>query len=167
MKAETWDEKSPDISPFIELVEKAVVWGGNYFQLTPSRGWICWHKPDGPQSFARFELAWTSLDKLPGFITQTVSATNRERVGHPTQKPLNVMLYSIEYIGNANTILDPFMGSGTTGVACQRLGRTFIGIEKEQKYFDIACKRIEAEMNRFPMFEQPTVKQASLLEGVA
>jgi DNA modification methylase len=63
---------------------------------------------------------------------------------HPTQKPVNLMTWCIEQIGNPQTILDPFMGSGTTGVACANLGRKFIGIELERKYFDIACERIAA-----------------------
>lgn len=66
------------------------------------------------------------------------------------------------------TVADPFMGSGTTGVACVRLGRKFIGIEKEPRYFDIACKRIEAEVNRFPLFEKPSsLRQLELTEAVA
>jgi len=88
--------------------------------------------------------------------------------GHPCPKPLRWMEWAIEKCSlPGHVILEPFMGSGTTIVACQKLGRVGIGIEKEPKYFDIACKRIEAEMNRFPMFETPVVKQSSLLEGVA
>ena len=79
-----------------------------------------------------------------------------EECGHPCPKPIGVALWmvgrgSIE----GETILDPFMGSGTTGVACARLGRNFIGIEIEEKYFQLAVKRIEAEVNSRPMFEEP------------
>ena len=63
---------------------------------------------------------------------------------HPFQKPLAVMDWCLTKIPDAQTILDPFMGSGTTGVACANLGRKFIGIEIERKYFDIACERIAA-----------------------
>jgi DNA modification methylase len=67
-------------------------------------------------------------------------------------------------VGDDVTVLDPFMGSGTTGVACVRTGRKFIGIEKEPKYFDIAVKRIEAELSRMPLFEDaPAVVQKELL----
>lgn len=89
--------------------------------------------------------------------------------GHPCPKPVGWMIWAVEKCsGDAQTILDPFMGSGTTGVACVRLGRRFIGIEKEPKYFKIACKRIEAELNSKPLFEPaPKIKRRELFEEVA
>ena len=75
-------------------------------------------------------------------MLQQDMANKEERV-HPTQKPVAVMVWCIEQAGMPQTVLDPFMGSGTTGVACMNLGRRFIGIEREPKYFDIACRRIE------------------------
>jgi site-specific DNA-methyltransferase (adenine-specific)/modification methylase len=99
------------------------------------------------------------------YFTAHANMVREEVPGHPCPKPYAWANWLVEKMSEAGeVVLDPFMGSGTTGVACQRLGRTFIGIEKEPKYFDIACKRIEAEMNRFPMFETPVVKQESLLE---
>jgi site-specific DNA-methyltransferase (adenine-specific)/modification methylase len=76
---------------------------------------------------------------------------------HPTQKPLEVMKWVIELCPKADTILDPFMGSGTTGVAAIQLGRKFIGIEREERYFDIACQRIEQAVAQGQLFapEQP------------
>ena len=76
-------------------------------------------------------------------VQHSISATNSERVGHPTQKPVRVMEWSISHAPEAETICDPFMGSGTTGVAAMNMERRFIGIERERKYFDIACDRIE------------------------
>jgi site-specific DNA-methyltransferase (adenine-specific)/modification methylase len=67
----------------------------------------------------------------------------KEERFHPTQKPFPVMEWCIERAGKVSSVLDPFMGSGTTGVACVRLGKSFVGIECERKYFDIACRRIE------------------------
>jgi site-specific DNA-methyltransferase (adenine-specific) len=84
---------------------------------------------------------------------------------HPHAKPVSLMLRLLEKLPNADTILDPFMGSGTTGVACVRTGRKFIGVEIEERYFAIAVKRIEAELNRFPLLEPPQPQQASMLEG--
>ena len=85
---------------------------------------------------------------------------------HPTQKPLDVMKWCIERLpSGCSTILDPFMGSGTTGVACVKLGRKFIGIEIEPKYFDIACKRISEALKQPDFFvEKPKpAKQEALL----
>jgi len=74
----------------------------------------------------------------------------REFEGHPTQKPVAVMVRLAEK--TAGLVLDPFMGSGTTGVACMNLGRKFIGIEIEPKYFDIACRRIEDAQRQSRLF---------------
>ena len=78
---------------------------------------------------------------------------------HPTQKPLGVMKWVIEFCPKANTILDPFMGSGTTGVAAIQMGCKFIGIEREPKYFDIACKRIEQAVAQGQLFEPEPTKE--------
>jgi site-specific DNA-methyltransferase (adenine-specific)/modification methylase len=79
---------------------------------------------------------------------------------HPTQKPLGLMRWCIEWVKGSQTILDPVMGSGTTGVAAIQMGRQFIGIEREPKYFDIACKRIEQASKQVDMFvEQPKLIQ--------
>jgi site-specific DNA-methyltransferase (adenine-specific) len=148
-----WDENVSDVLyDCLKLGKKQVVWGGNYYTLPISRGWLVWHKPDGPPSFSKVELAWTNIDKLAGYFLQTIGATNPERVGHPTQKPLKLMEWCIDYIGECKTILDPFMGSGTTGVACVNLKKQFVGIEREPKYFDIACKRIEDAQRQQQLF---------------
>ena len=81
-----------------------------------------------------------------------------EKREHPNEKPVGVMQWCIHRV-KAGTILDPFMGSGTTGVAAVRLGRKFYGIEIDEKYFDIAVKRIEAELNRFPLFDEPAIAE--------
>lgn len=145
MKPASWDNaRAERLSDLLSLAEIQVVWGGNYYELPPSRGWLSWFKPDAPPSMANFELAWTNQDRNARQIQQSIAATNAERVGHPTQKPLVVMEWTLSQFPTAETILDPFMGSGTTGVACVNLGRKFIGIEIERKYFDIACERIAA-----------------------
>ncbi|MDO9393436.1 MAG: DNA methyltransferase [Methylotenera sp.] len=108
-----------------------------------SRGWIVWVKPDAVPSMANAELAWTDFNKNTKHIVCSIAQTNKERVKHPTQKPVKVMVFSLEYAPNSETVCDPFMGSGTTGVACAQMGKIFTGIERERKYFDIACERIE------------------------
>lgn len=95
-------------------------------------------------------------------VPSSVSATHwfSEDVDHPCPKPLQWMLWMVRKATDAgHVVADPFMGSGTTGVACVRLGRRFIGIEIERRYFDIAVKRIEAEIDRTAMFEPPPVER--------
>jgi site-specific DNA-methyltransferase (adenine-specific)/modification methylase len=145
-KPENWDDETATkstISIVLNLAKFKIIWGGNYYELPPSRGWLAWLKADSPPSMGDFELAWTNIEKTTKAIHYSISATNKERVGHPTQKPIFVMERSICYAPEAKTICDPFMGSGTTGVAAMNLERKFIGIERERKYFDIACERIE------------------------
>jgi site-specific DNA-methyltransferase (adenine-specific)/modification methylase len=148
---EGWDDKAPDLSEIIKLAPTQVVWGGNYYELPKSRGWLCWFKPDAPPSMAHFELAWTNQDRTSKLITHSIGATNAERVGHPTQKPIRVMEWSLAQI-EAGSVLDPFMGSGTTGVACAHMGKRFIGVEIDRKYFDLACARIEKAYSQRRLF---------------
>ena len=145
-EAMDWDNYTPPPWLFGLLLEKAgtvIVWGGNYYALPPSRGWLAWRKPDAPPSMAHLELAWTSRDMNARQIEHSIAATNSERAGHPTQKPVRVMEWSIGFAPGVKTVCDPFLGSGTTGVACAKMGLQFVGIERERKYFDIACRRIE------------------------
>lgn len=137
-----WDKK-PDKRVF-ELINsldaKIIIWGGNYFELPISREWIVWTKPERNFSLSEAELAWTNFDAPIRVIDYRRSDPDRE---HPTQKPLAVMKYCVEKCNGSKVILDPFMGSGTTGVACVQTGRKFIGIEIDPKYFEIAVKRIK------------------------
>ena len=160
-----WGKQAPDISDLLAAGDDIVIWGGNYFPLPPSRGWLIWYKRDSVPSAADVELAWTNRDMNARLIDQTIAATNAERAGHPTQKPLAVMRWTLSFFPAAETILDPFMGSGTTGVAAIQLDRKFIGIEREPKYFDIACKRIEQAHAQGKLFapEQPKQVQEALL----
>lgn len=147
-QAMAWDNAVVfDLPGILAAGSEQVVWGGNYYGLPPSRGWLAWVKPDAPPSMASVELAWTNRDANARSIVHSISATNAERAGHPTQKPLAVMLFTLAQV-TGRGVLDPFMGSGTTGVACVRLGRRFTGIEIEPKYFDIACRRIADELKR-------------------
>lgn len=161
-----WDSKPPSdelMGLIFGLADKQIHWGGNYFNVPPSRCWLVWDKCTGSNSFADCELAWTNLNSVVKKLTLPWLGSNAkdesgERV-HPTQKPLNLMRWCIDVAGSPNTILDPFMGSGTTGVAAIQLGRKFIGIEREPKYFDIACKRIEQAVAQGQLFEPEQPKQ--------
>ena len=162
-----WDATAPEllVKQVLTFSDKAIVWGGNYFSLPVSRCWLVWIKRDAVKTMAGCEMAWTNFDTNAKFFDWTIAATNLERVAHPTQKPLALMKWCIERASNPETILDPFMGSGTTGVAAIQLGRKFIGIEREPKYFDIACKRIEQAHAQGKLFapEQPKQEQAALI----
>ena len=146
-----WDNSVPSIETMQAVVaagKEVIIWGGNYFELPPSRCWLVWSKPERNFSLAEAELAWTNRDNVVRVLDYARSDPDRL---HPTQKPVGVMRWSIAKT-KGETILDPFMGSGTTGVAAVQMGRKFIGIEREPKYFDIACKRIEDAQRQGDMF---------------
>ncbi len=146
-----WDSNPPDQS-LIEIVlgmaTKSVIWGGNYFILPPSKSWLVWDKQNGKNGYADAELAWTNLDQAVrlirhqwmGFICKDTGDNDR-RV-HPTQKPVRVMKWCLSFCPDAQTVIDPFMGSGTTLVAAKALGRKAIGIEISEKYCQIAVERL-------------------------
>lgn len=146
-----WDSEVPDKSTFDLILEKSkeqIIWGGNYFSLPPSRCWFVWNKPERNFTLAEAELAWTNRDNVVRVYDGPRSDPGRE---HPTQKPLALMEWCVAK--TKGVVLDPFMGSGTTGVACVNLNREFIGIEREPKYFDIARRRIEDAQRQGRMFE--------------
>lgn len=145
---DTWDETRPDqtVLFFVEkwANESLCVWGGNYFSkvLPVSRGWLIWDKLNDGRDFGEAEIAWTNLDSVIRRFKYRPINMDGGKV-HPTQKPVALMKWCIEKLTNpGDTILDPFMGSGTTGVACMHTGRNFIGIELDPNYYQIAEKRI-------------------------
>jgi site-specific DNA-methyltransferase (adenine-specific)/modification methylase len=155
----TWDNSIVDKN-IIDLIRQKsrfqIIFGGNYYELPSTSCWLVWDKQNGNNDFADCELAWTNLKIAVRRIywrwNGMIRRGHDERV-HPTQKPLGVMRWCLEKLPkDANTILDPFMGSGTTGVACAMMGRKFIGVELDQKYFDIACKRIKAAYKQPDLF---------------
>lgn len=147
---DNWD-RSPvsaaRVAAVRELAPLQIIFGGNYYPLPPTPCWLVWDKRNGASDFADCELAWTNLPKAVRRIEFMWNGMLRQggegRGEHPTQKPVEVMRWCLSHVPDAKTICDPFMGSGTTGVACARDGRHFIGIEREPKYFEIACRRIE------------------------
>lgn len=88
-----------------------------------------------------FELCWTSRDAVARHVTRTISATNHERVGHSNQKPLVVMTFTLGFAGEG-VIVDPFAGSGSTLVAAKEMGRRAIGIEMDERYCEMAARRL-------------------------
>jgi DNA modification methylase len=123
----------------------AAVWGGNYYAdvLPVSSGWLAWIKPEAETGFslADMELCWTSRD----MAARVRRIARRDGDLHPTQKPVAVMRWTLGFL-RGETILDPFMGSGTTLVAAKDLGRKAIGIEIEEAYCERAANRCRQEV---------------------
>jgi site-specific DNA-methyltransferase (adenine-specific) len=152
-----WDsETSQDlVEAAIAIGDAAIVWGGNYYRLPPSRGWLTWNKIGSAPKMADCEHAWTNLDMVARLLSHEIEQGFRRlspEFRHPTQKPVRLMKWCLGFLPDAQTILDPFMGSGTTGVAAVQMGKDFIGVEREERYFDIACKRIEQAQRQGDMF---------------
>lgn len=149
---DTWDDAplpADLMAMAIGAGRHAIIFGGNYYRLPPSPCWLVWDKLNGDTDFADCELAWTNMRKAVRRIRYlwngALRANKETRGDHPTQKPIGVMQWCIGQLPREDRmILDPFMGSGTTGVAALGVGRQFIGIERDKKYFDIAVKRIRA-----------------------
>lgn len=162
-----WDAGTADeaVQKAIECGQWAVIFGGNYYDLPPTSCYLVWDKLNGASDFADCELAWTNLPKAVRrlkFLWNGCMRKERDvKRQHPTQKPIGVMKWCIEHLPkDSKTILDPFMGSGTTGVACVQLQRKFIGIELDESYFDIACKRIEEAYKQPSLFPVEKPKPA-------
>ncbi len=141
---EQWDDQPVDsvVLALADADRPTIIWGGNYYALPPQRGWLLWTKPDAPPSMGSAEMAWTNLDQCVRSLSVSISQTNAERVGHPTQKPLRVMTWSLGFIAKPGVVCDPFMGSGTTLRACKDLGIRAIGIEQDERYCEIAARRL-------------------------
>jgi 16S rRNA G966 N2-methylase RsmD len=142
VKRNEWDNWKPDKEYFDSLLQignHQVVWGGNYFDLPISRGWLVWNKPERNFTLAEAELAWTSKDMII-----RVGDFNRSDPGrtHPTQKPLKLFVWALGFFDEKN-VYDPFGGSGSTLIACEQTDRTCYMMELDPKYCDVIRKRYE------------------------
>ena len=164
-----WDVERPQKECFeaiLQLSNEQIIWGGNYFTdwLPPVMRWLVWDKMQREFSLADCEFAWTSQQKAARIFSYPRAKARLDGKEHPTQKPVELISWCLGFVPDARTILDPFMGSGTTGVACIKFGRRFIGVELDPRYFDIARRRLEAELAkpRLPFDEatpQPTQEE--------
>ena len=143
-----WDRFRPNSEIFATIKlqsREQIIWGGNYFtdMLPPTMRWLVWDKGQREFSLADCEFAWTSQQKAARVFNYARAKALLDGKQHPTQKPVALMEWCLGFLPDARTILDPFMGSGTTLVACAKLGRKGIGIELDPDYFEIACRRVE------------------------
>lgn len=153
-----WDKKGLSAEQWAVISQVAphwIVWGGNHLAdvLGKSAGVLAWDKKcqnGWDDTFSEIEFAWTNvMTRAKCFRHLWAGAIRASEQGanvrqHPTQKPIALMEWCLDLAPKTTlTVSDPFLGSGTTGVACANMGKTFYGIEREPKYFDIACKRIE------------------------
>jgi len=155
---DAWDAERPSQEIFLmilDMASNAIIWGGNFFAdlLPRSTHWISWDKLNTMPTFGDCELAWTSFNRksVKKITIEWNGLLGKETLrDHPTQKPLKLMNWCLtNYCQQDETILDPFMGSGTTLRAAKDLGRKAIGIEIEEKYCEIAAKRMAQEVLKF------------------
>jgi DNA modification methylase len=153
-----WDNEPASaeiISQIQAISDYQIIFGGNFFSLPPSSCWLVWDKQN-TGDYADCELAWTNLPQAVRRVYWRWNGMIRRGDDireHPTQKPEGVMSWCLEQLpATVETILDPFMGSGTTGVAAIKTGKKFIGIEREPKYFEIALRRLSEARKQPDMF---------------
>jgi DNA modification methylase len=139
----SWDANVPrNINQVLDAGKMACIWGGNYMTtfLDPTNDWLVWHKNNDGLSFSECELAWTNFGCQVRHLTHHWGGEEKR---HPTQKPLAVMRWCFKWADDPKTVVDPFMGAGTTLLAAKLDGRKAIGIELEEQYCEIAAKRLE------------------------
>lgn len=154
----SWDAAPPDETFFQEVLRvarNAVIWGGNYFKLPPTRGIIVWDKMQPWENFSQVEMAWTSFDRPAALFKYCNSgAVNGEIKFHPTQKPVRLYEWILEhYAKPGDKILDPMAGSGSCLIACRNKGYECTGFEIDEQYYQKAAERIERETAQMNIFD--------------
>jgi 16S rRNA G966 N2-methylase RsmD len=168
-----WDSRpaTEAVAVARRLSRHQIIFGGNYYHLPPARCWLLWDK-DNTGDFADAEMAWTNLDKAVRLLRYRWNGMlqepgcPREFREHPTQKPEAVMRWALmQAPQDVRTVLDPFMGSGTTLVAAKRLGRQAVGIEREEHYCEIAAKRLQQGALFGHAMEEPECEREDPVDG--
>jgi site-specific DNA-methyltransferase (adenine-specific) len=161
-RQDTLTNKKPTENYFKELIrvsKNQIIWGGNYFNLPISRGWVFWLKGMQDNYFSDGELAWTSFDRVlkcfnfmwSGMLQGDMK--NKEIKIHPTQKPVKLYEWLLmNYAKEGNTILDTHLGSGSIAIACHNLEYDLTGYEIDKDYYEAAIKRIEQHKSQIRMF---------------
>jgi DNA modification methylase len=160
---EEWDKRVDDalLTLCLGAAENSIIWGGNYYSLPPARCWLAWMKQQRLSTLADFELAWTTLAMPAKSFTEIRNPDGKR--AHPTQKPLSLMQWCLRLVPDAQTILDPFAGSGTTLLAAKRLGRRAVGIEMRREYCEAAAERLAQSL----LFSESEAQAVQALPAVA
>ena len=170
LKGPMWDKETPPQEYWNELFRVSrnqIVWGGNYFEMPPRRGWIVWDKRPMPPSYATCELAWTSFDR--NAATWSGKTGNEVPVAdriHPTQKPVKLYAWLLaNYAEKGQRILDTHMGSGSIAIACHYRGHPLTACEIDADYYAAAVERIQRETRQLSLFtDNKEAHQPSLSE---
>jgi site-specific DNA-methyltransferase (adenine-specific) len=147
-----WDKSKPEngvLQYLCQITENQIIWGGNYFtdDLNPTMGWLIWDKGQRDFSLADGEMAWTSFNNALRIKEYARAKANREEKNHPTQKPIEIMSWCLEYAdrhskSEIKLVLDPYLGSGSTMVTCHQLERKCYGMELDPKYCQVIVDRM-------------------------
>ena len=161
-----WDNQVPTQEFFDELrrvCDNVIIWGGNYFDLGPTRCFVCWDKVQPWENFSQAELAWTSFD-MPAKIFTYDNRTG-DKI-HPTQKPVDLYAYLLRVFAKpGDRIFDPMMGSQSSRIAAYKLGFDYVGCELDKEYFDKGCERFNRECKgEIVTKDGNIVKQMSLFD---
>ena len=145
-----WDNSVPTIEYFNELFrvsKNQIIWGGNYFDLKPTRCVVCWDKCQPWENFSQWEMAWTSFDKPASLYRYSnIGGANCETKIHPTQKPIKLYKFLINrYAKEGDKILDTHLGSGSSAIAAHNMSFGFVGCELNTNYYNAACKRFKEQ----------------------
>ena len=151
-KEKQWDKKTPDKEYFIELQrvsKNQIIWGGNYFDLKPTRGIIAWIKPQmkNHPAFSQWEMAWTSFNKSAKVVEYNTAFLEDGDTFHPTQKPIALYKWLLSnYAKQGDKILDTHLGSGSSRIAAYEMGFDFTAFELDTEYFEAQEKRYKAHI---------------------
>ena len=155
IKKKCWDNSIPTKEYFDNLIRitgNRIIWGGNYFNLSPTRCFLVWDKLNAGRDFADCEQAWTSFDAVARMFQYRVANDHKERI-HPTQKPIKLYEWILtNYAKPGQTIFDSHMGSGSSAIAANNLGFEYVGCELDTDYYEAACKRIAHHASQERLF---------------
>lgn len=168
----SWDAEPPSREYFQELFrvsKNQIIWGGNYFELPPTRGIVAWDKVQPWENFSQFELAWTSFDSPAAlFQYSNTGGANAEEKIHPTQKPIALYRWILRrYAKPGDTILDTHVGSASSLIACHERGHKYVGFEINAEYFKTASARLDKAKAQVSIFDAPQfgAEQLALIGG--